>query len=827
MSSINVAVFFSQTEIEDQFKSLMLPDFIKIISATEQNISEVDCLIVDGGGLFNSVQWMEKNNIYPGRVILVNKDFDPVVQIKKETILISNLDVLKTDRFWEVYQNKKLESDEYSERYSFLIENIYQIGGVVDSINFFFQKRNFLSLNEIESLNKLGQFVSSLLLNESISPPAQLICHQVNEMTNEIEVKLLTKGLDPIFLIDYLHLNNPEYFKNLIMSSFEKASYAFLEYNGDELNIRLNFTQGDRDNVIYLKIDKTIESLKRFLDSENLTAEKSGLLLDFTNDIVNMDYVHPGVIHRPDFDPKRKSEMEDLVVRVIGKKENFNDQFDLDRVKEILNEEPFFRNKDFSDDELERVRDLSNDIESTIALARAKDDLFSQIIDNGSLETEVFTIMDTLGEEDLTNLIIPKGEIDLESDDKIIVKEPESFEITDSKIIIAGEEIDKVEINKTLINLRENIKDELIKVKDNIKNKEDWEKFVIKVIDEKNPELNKFGRRISNNLASNLLNDKMNKIVYSNNSWKKMREMMNSFRKKIELKEKEVKSLKSTLDTLTSKNSEMHPVFKEIVDNTEKNKFEGKSTEELSKIIARKDFYIKKLEDRLIDKQKNELSIIRSGSSDIVNNEVILRKGSEETKYFSEIDDKSNDMINIDDSNELFKMDETKTVDIKKYEKMRNLGVSMARKLNDINTVLKDFKARNTELLIERNTLVKENQRISLLERRARNQVEELERKMFNLQDNEGKRQTGEDKNNGKESIIETNLKLKIEKLENLNEKLSEGAKSLAKKITQVQNDYNKARNEKKSVEQKLKYSEAELLRIKDSIHRMRKNKAS
>ena len=92
----------------------------------------------------------------------------------------------------------------------------------------------------------------------------------------------------------------------------------------------------------------------------------------------------------------------------------------------------------------------------------------------------------------------------------------------------------------------------------------------------------------------------------------------------------------------------------------------------------------------------------------------LFLRGQKETELYSDKDPIVEEKIDI---NLMAKELEEKKTEAKK---MRNIGISMAEKLKDINQLMKDYKARNNELLIERNHLSKESHRLGLLERRAR-----------------------------------------------------------------------------------------------------------
>ena len=95
--------------------------------------------------------------------------------------------------------------------------------------------------------------------------------------------------------------------------------------------------------------------------------------------------ISPGVAHKPRVNPERHATIEDLVVKVVGHKESYSDHFDLEKIKKIIDEDPYI-NETFPDEELTKVRDISNDVESTVALARAKEDVFGQVVSGGKIE---------------------------------------------------------------------------------------------------------------------------------------------------------------------------------------------------------------------------------------------------------------------------------------------------------------------------------------------------------------------------------------------------------------------------------------------------------
>lgn len=294
-----------------------------------------------------------------------------------------------------------------------------------------------------------------------------------------------------------------------------------------------------------------------------------------------------------------------------------------------------------------------------------------------------------------------------------------------------------------------------------------------------------------------------------------MNEMIGSFKKKLEIKEKQISTLQETVDTLSARDKEIHPVFKKIVDEVEKDDVDKKENNEFEKIIKRKDQYIKKLENKLIDKQHSEIKIIGSDKKDIVESEIVLKKGKKETELYS---DKEPIIEEEFDKNAVKKELEDRKTEAKK---MRNIGISMAKKLRDINDLMKNFKTRNNELLIERGQLLKESHRFELLERKARGQVADYEKKIVELKKkrDEKKEDLGS-KKNVKDQALEMNYIRKIQKLENLNEKLSEGAKSLAKKLTQVQSDYQKLKIEKRELDQRYSRSEGNLARLREEIQK-------
>ena len=208
------------------------------------------------------------------------------------------------------------------------------------------------------------------------------------------------------------------------------------------------------------------------------------------------------------------------------------------------------------------------------------------------------------------------------------------FRVEEDVIVIGDEQESKEEVIKVLGGIQEKIKDQIVNIKGELKTKEDVEKFVIKAVNEVDPKYERFGKNISKNIMSGLIGKKMDDLVYSKKSWQKMNEMIGSFKKKLEIKEKQITTLRETVDTLSNRDKELHPVFKKIVDDVEKDDPNKKENNDFEKIIKRKDQYIKKLENKLIDKQHSEIKIIGSDKNDIVESEIVLKRSKRNRTLF-------------------------------------------------------------------------------------------------------------------------------------------------------------------------------------------------
>jgi hypothetical protein len=820
--TIKSFVIFSDNSHQEYFNNLTLPVSLEINNKENIEDNELDLFIGDIEGFSSCFDWLSEKQYWPNQIILLKDGFEPKLHIKKETILIDKLDDLLSSDLWRELRDDDEISLYINKKISFGINSIYEVGGVIDEINYNFEKLGHGLLNIHHSIFNLAQFVSSLFFNKSITKPA---CFKLTTYDNspliDLELRILNHHLDPSFLLEYMQYQEANNKSGLLFSSFSSASFSKVNFSENNLVIQLRYDNESKGNIVFLKIDKLIKSLVDFTEPEALSSESSGILLGLSRERENYQADHPGIKHKPNMTRQRKEDVEALVVRVLGYKENYNDIFDLSKVKNILEDDPAITISDYSDDELQRICDISNDAESTVVLARAKEDVLNQIINDDDLELEIINVIDNLTEDDLPLLITGRSEVSLEDDGTVTVKAPESITINDDIIIVKDEEIEKDQLNQKIRVLNENIKEEVLKVKGQLRNKDDINSFISRIIGEKAPDLAKYETEISNNIVSSFLSNQMNNIVHSNKKWEKMNEMIKSFQKKIEQRDKQISVMNSTIDTLKYKKSEMHPVFKEIVNNND-NEANAKS---IDKTIERKNQYIKKLEGKLIDSQFGDIKVIKGDAESIISNEVVFRKGDKDKNILSA--GAQPELSNEENNKEKEEMLEIKHQELVKY---KNIGRTMARKLGDLNEVLRDYKTRNTELLIERNNLHKEKQRLNLLDKRAVSKVIDFKNKLSKAEQIiNNKKESEVEQQAARESILNIGHQKKVSKLEDLNEKLSDGAKSLARKLTHLQIEHSKIKNEKKSLSKRLKHSENELEKYKETLKSqlIKNNKAS
>ena len=815
---IETLIFFSDVELQKKFFEKDLPLNLSCNKKEDIGEEKVDLFIGDILGYENCLDWMNENKIYPTKVILLIDGFQPREHLKKETILIRSIDVLVEEKFWqECYLENNLVGND-SEVYTFGLNSLFNIGGIIDEVGFHLQSKQHSSLQIYNSLFKVGQFVSSLYLNESIKKPVLIKLFET-EGSDEIDIELDIEHekLDPIFLLDYLLIESKKYENTLLMDACRYANFSKVTYSSSKLQVLLKFSSVPSYGVLQLKIDKVVKSLEKFIDPENLTTEKSGVLLGLSRDKSIEGINHPGILHKPKISKKRKESIEDLAVRVLGQKESYADKFDLEKVKNIINNDASIKGTPFSDEELERVVDISNDVESTVVLARAKEDIFTQVVAANEVENEIANVIDSFDEDELPMLIVGKGEINLKEDGSVIVSEAEKIEIHDKQVIVGDKKFEKDDLIQKVKALNGKIKEEATKVKGGFKSKKDVEEFVVRVTEREAPELKEFGQKISQNIISGFLSDRMNNIVKSNDDWGKINEMIKSYQKKIEQKDKQISSLSTALETLKFKKSEMHPVFKEMLKKESANSEDSSKDADFERIVKRKDQYIKKLEAKLIDKQHGEMRVISSDNEDQINTSIILRKDNQDYNYYSDSGREEGSDVNKDTENNI--STHIKDGQTKEIEKFKNIGKLMAKKLEEQNSILSDFKARNFELLTDRNNLQKEKNRLSLRERQLKSQTIDLENKLQKMEVEVDEITSGqmEEKAN-RESLIQKSYERKVEKLELLNEKLSEGAKSLAKKLTHLQIEHTKVKDENRSLSSRLRRSIIELEKYKKSI---------
>ena len=712
--------------------------------------------------------------------------------------------------------------------YNYFIGSIFEVGGVVDQVNYQMMGMELAVLEAQNSIFKLSQFVSSLFHNNVIKNGVHLAVG-LDEVNKSIVLYLdiRVRELDPVFLLDYLHLDDPSYTKRLLSGAFQTSKYSKLEYDKKNLRMKLCFSQSLKNRGVLVGIDKAVSKLNSFIDPERLSAESSGILSDFSKDLSENDFNHPGVPHVPQLDDEKKANVEELVIKVLGQKKNYSDNFDVIKVKEILSEDPDVSIEGYSDDEMQRICDLTNDVESTVVFARAQEDVFDQIADNNEIGNELIRVIDELKEEELPIICGDKAEISLEDDGKVVIKDPDQIMIEDNEIIIGSDKFENDDFTQKISGVTEKIKEEVIKIKDEIKSKDDVEKIVFQVMEKESPDLIKFSPKIAKNLVSGFVSKKMNNIVRSGKSWKKMNEMITSYKKKLVQKDKEIETLNDLIETLKGKENEFHPVFREIMDEHGAEDKNDKETKKLEVAIKRKDYYIKILEKKLVDKQYSEIKVIQSEREDMVNNEIILRKKEVDIELFS-------DKVDVEADDHLDEKSKSLEDELKKnkveVEKFKAIGKNMAKKLSDQSSILNNLKSKNFELLEERKDLIKEKQRLSLIERRSARVIKELEEKMNAFEADIAREE--KDISGGfsqKIKNIEVSYKKKVHKLEELNAKLSEGAKSLAKKLTSLQTEHVKLKNDKRVIQHRLRHNENELSRYKEVIKKQRgkKSKAS
>ena len=261
---------------------------------------------------------------------------------------------------------------------------------------------------------------------------------------------------------------------------------------------------------------------------------------------------------------------------------------------------------------MQRICDLTNDVESTVVFARAQEDVFDQIADNNEIGNELVRVIDELKDEDLPVICGDKAEISLEDDGKVVIKDPDQISIDDDEIIIGGDRFNNDDFTQRISGVTEKIKEEVVHIKEKITSKDDIEKIVFKVMEKESPDLIKYSPKIAKNLVSGFVSKKMNNIVKSGKSWKKMNEMIASYKKKIDQKDKEIEALNDLIETLRGKEKEFHPVFREIMDEHSGDNKKDKETKKLEMTIKRKDHYIKSLENKLVDRQFSETKVIQS-----------------------------------------------------------------------------------------------------------------------------------------------------------------------------------------------------------------------
>jgi len=820
--NIDALVLFADSKHADEYKKINAP--IGINENVKEDFLQKDFkfFIGDVEGFSKCLDWMMENNVYPEKVILLDDKFNPKNHIKKETIIIKNVLDLESVLFWEKVLGMEPEDIEL-ESFTFGINNIFEIGGVVDEINLLLQNKNINLLDVHNSIFKISQFLSSLYFNGAINKPSFFYLKTFeNRESVDLLLELTDHDLEPSFLLDYLSPTSKKYSERLLFSGFQSSVFSEIDFTKSKLVMRLRFHDNFELGSISFKIDKVIEPLELLIDPEKISAEKTGVFLDLNKEVE--DTAHPGVEHQPVVENKRKKNVEELIVKVLAHKENYNDTFDLGKIRKIVDDDPNINSSDYSEEELQRVCDVSNDVESTVVLARAKEDVFTQVVKDKGIEEEIVNSINSMTEEDLPFLVSGKGEIDLEEDGSVTVKEPDEIIVDDKFVILGNDKIEKGDLVQKINSLTQKIKEEIITVKGKLKNKEDVDNFIIQVAEKEAPELKKYGHQISRNIMSGFLSKKVDKVVNSSKSWEKMNELINSYKKKVEQRDKQIASLSSTIDTLKFKSSEMHPAFKEIVENTE-NKDKNKESDDskFERIIKRKDQYIKKLEGKLIDKQAGEVKVIKADSEGLVKNEVVFKNKAAEKFLFKENDDdgknsgKKNNVKLFDSE----KKDKDKNPDElrKDIEKFKNIGKSMANKIKDLNKILKDYKSRSTDLLVERNKLRKDKQMISLADRKSKLVISDLELKLSKFKkDLSEARNVAKKEIAAKEAEMEKNYNRKVTKLESMNQKLSEGTKSLAKKLTDLQSEHNKMKNDKRAIENRLRHNEIELEKYKETL---------
>ena len=816
--TINALIYFDRIDLQNDFKVLDLPIELNQFSINNISKHKINIFIGDVVGFEKCIDHLNEINEIPDKVIILKENFNPHSHLKKETVLINNIRELINKSFWDaILTDGEISYDDLPvEKFSHGINNIFEVGGVIDDINYFLSKKEVLSLEVCDSIFKVAQFISSLFRNDSILGLVVLDFYSIGE-GNLIKINFGFdhNDLDPLFLLDYLFIDSNKYEQNMLLRGLEQANLSKVSFDDEKFLVELIFDKKADFHTQIFKINKVITPLSGFADEQKISAESSGVLLGFTKVIDDDQISHAGIDHRPSFNPQQRKNVEDLVVKVIGAKENYSDEFDLEKIKKVINDDMNISAHDYTDEELQRVCDISNDVESTVILARAKEDLFNQTVESNDLEDEIVSAINGITDNDMPYVIAGKAGVDLDEEDRVVVTEPERVMVEDSVVVVGEDRIDKEEIVDKISNFTKKIKEEIIKVKGTLKSKEDVDNFVIKLAEKESPDLVKHGQKISRNLMAGFLSRRMEKVVHSNKKWDKMNEVIKSYRKKVVQKEKEIKKLESTIGTLRLRGNQMHPVFKEVIEQSGSNK----SDSDLNRALKRKDNYIKKLEAKLLDKQYGDIRVIKSDDSGLVNSDIVIKKGKEEKSFFrndKEVNRTPNPtkVPNKSSTNELSLNSSNAQI-----EKFKNIGRQLATKLKDSEAFVNDLKVRQAEL--ERNSKKnkKDKHKISLEVRRSNSKIVELESKLSKLKkqlkNNENK--VGDDK---VRVSLESNYNRKIEKLESVNNKLSDGTKSLAKKLTSLQGEYNSLKTEKRTLELRLRHSDQELMKYKETLKR-------
>ena len=822
--NLDTLYVFSSDDLYKAYDEITLPDGIVLNGTDQIDENKFDLFIGDVESFVKCLSWMGQKNCVPEKIILLQDNFNPLIHVKKETIIIPDLESLSDEGFWNEFYSNTFEGDNLNV-YNYFIGSIFEIGGIVDQINFQMIHVGLAVLEVQNSIFKLSQFVSSLFYNNVIKNGVHLgVTLDESRKSIALLLDIPVIDLDPVFLLDYLHFDDHTYSKRLLSAAFQTSTYAKLEYDKKNVRLDLRFSEMVKNRGLLVRIDKAVGRLKSFIDPEKLSAESSGILSDFSKDIDLEHLQHPGVLHMPKFDEDKKANVEEIIIKVLGQKENYLDDFDVIKVKEILSEDPDINVEGYTDDEMQRICELINDVESTVVFARAQEDVFDQVADNNEIGEELIRVIDELKDEELPVICGDKSEISLEDDGKVIIKEPAKISIEDDEIIIGSDKFKSDDFVQRVGGVTDKIKEEVIKVKGDIKSKDDIEKIVFRVMEKESPDLIKFSPKIAKNLVSGFVSKKMNNIVRNGKSWKKMNEMITSYKKKLDQKDKEIESLNNLIDTLRGKEKEFHPVFREIMDEHRGDDKKNDETKKLEMSIKRKDHYIQTLERKLVDKQFSEIKVIKSERNEMVNNQIILRKKEEDIELFS---DKNEQVLADFENDKLNPLEDGGKKNIAELEKFKAIGKSMAKKLSDQSTTLSHLKVKNIELLEERKALIKEKQRLGMVERRSSRIIKDLEARVIAFETEIAR----DEKNisggfSKKIQNIENVYQKKVRKLEELNKKLSNGTKSLAKKLTSLQNEHVKLKNDKRVTEHRLRHNENELARLKDSIKKQKNKKA-